>query len=352
MSTLSDQQEKAISIVPIPVAVLSIFGSISIIQIACRNRKSKKWTPYTRLLIAISCCDIIYSITSRQPQASANIDSTAKKRWRGGTKDASLPPIVHRRIESNGDSDFYKDLEECDDDIITPRVGKRMIGLPPASSMTASPGDFDDHSTSENWKWQVAAISSDVPLPPISKRCGKESEGLIKSPPFARRAIGVPPASSMTASPGDFDEDGSTSENYKWRGAAIASKVPLPPISKRLPGPPASSMTASIGDFDDMPTSQNNKWKGESPDVAPQLLPFATRLPGPPESSATVDLSDDDSIPENNKWETPNNTSLNDRTHSPPMAKRINFLPDSSMTLSLGEFDNSEAELASQENHK
>ena len=63
MSTLSDQQEKAISIVPIPVAVLSIFGSISIIQIACRNRKSKKWTPYTRLLIAISCCDIIYSIT-------------------------------------------------------------------------------------------------------------------------------------------------------------------------------------------------------------------------------------------------------------------------------------------------
>ena len=63
--TLTSSQEKVISILPIPSALLSIFGSVSIIRIACRTRydTGKQWTSYTRLLIAISCCDIIYSIT-------------------------------------------------------------------------------------------------------------------------------------------------------------------------------------------------------------------------------------------------------------------------------------------------
>ena len=74
VSSLSSTQAKIISILPIPAALLSIFGSFSIIIMVCRNSRrrchssstsnnNKKWTPYTRLLLGLSCCDIILSIT-------------------------------------------------------------------------------------------------------------------------------------------------------------------------------------------------------------------------------------------------------------------------------------------------
>ena len=60
---LSDVREKIISILPIPASILSIFGSVSIIYMACRKRRNQNWTPYTRLLLGMSCSDILFSIT-------------------------------------------------------------------------------------------------------------------------------------------------------------------------------------------------------------------------------------------------------------------------------------------------
>ena len=88
VSSLSSAQAKLISILPIPAALLSIFGSLSIIIMVCRTTSrqqqqqqqqqqqrlppssrrgshttKKKWTPYTRLLMGLSTSDIIMSIT-------------------------------------------------------------------------------------------------------------------------------------------------------------------------------------------------------------------------------------------------------------------------------------------------
>jgi hypothetical protein len=61
--SLSDLQKKVIVILPIPSALLSILGSSIIICMAMRSRVSKPWTPYNRLLVAMSIYDVIASIT-------------------------------------------------------------------------------------------------------------------------------------------------------------------------------------------------------------------------------------------------------------------------------------------------
>jgi hypothetical protein len=61
--SLSDLQKKVLAILPIPSAILSILGSSIIIYMAMRSRKSKPWTPYNRLLVAMSSYDMITSIT-------------------------------------------------------------------------------------------------------------------------------------------------------------------------------------------------------------------------------------------------------------------------------------------------
>ena len=78
LAVLTDGQEMLLSILPIPTAILSVFGSASIIYMACQSRKqlsggagaggatrksSSTWTPYTRLLIGMSCTDIVFSIS-------------------------------------------------------------------------------------------------------------------------------------------------------------------------------------------------------------------------------------------------------------------------------------------------
>lgn len=60
---LSDAQEKVLAILPIPSAILSIFGSATILYMCCRTRNERKWTTYTRLLIGLSICDILSSLT-------------------------------------------------------------------------------------------------------------------------------------------------------------------------------------------------------------------------------------------------------------------------------------------------
>lgn len=62
-TSISDVQKKVLAILPIPSAILSIFGSSIIIYMAMQSRKSKPWTPYNRLLLAMSICDIVSSIT-------------------------------------------------------------------------------------------------------------------------------------------------------------------------------------------------------------------------------------------------------------------------------------------------
>ncbi|KAL3936992.1 MAG: hypothetical protein SGBAC_007807 [Bacillariaceae sp.] len=60
---LSDVQEMVLALVPIPSAALSIFGSTCIIYMSLKSRNERLWTPYTRLLMGMSICDIISSMT-------------------------------------------------------------------------------------------------------------------------------------------------------------------------------------------------------------------------------------------------------------------------------------------------
>lgn len=80
----ADARYKTIALLPIPSACLSIFGSWTIIQMAFRIARSKGWTTYNRLLVAMSLCDILVSShlafaaflkpqeTSHQPWAVGN----------------------------------------------------------------------------------------------------------------------------------------------------------------------------------------------------------------------------------------------------------------------------------------
>ncbi|CAJ1963793.1 unnamed protein product [Cylindrotheca closterium] len=56
-------QDKVLSILPIPSAILSIFGSSVIIYMGVSTRRQRQWTTYTRLLIGLSICDIISSVS-------------------------------------------------------------------------------------------------------------------------------------------------------------------------------------------------------------------------------------------------------------------------------------------------
>ncbi|CAJ1970015.1 unnamed protein product [Cylindrotheca closterium] len=74
---LSDLQEKILAILPLPSAMISVIGSTMILYIALESRAHKQWTPYTRLLVAMSLCDILYSISISissflRPQETSN----------------------------------------------------------------------------------------------------------------------------------------------------------------------------------------------------------------------------------------------------------------------------------------
>jgi hypothetical protein len=60
---ISDAQDKVLAILPIPSAILSILGSSAIIYTAVKRRRRRKWTPYMRLLLGLSICDVIASVT-------------------------------------------------------------------------------------------------------------------------------------------------------------------------------------------------------------------------------------------------------------------------------------------------
>eukprot|EP00980_Cylindrotheca_fusiformis_P011757 scaffold2799_cov117-Cylindrotheca_fusiformis.AAC.4 len=60
---LTDPQEMLLAILPIPSAILSIFGSSLILFIAKKSREKRRWTPYTRLLLGLSIFDIFSSAT-------------------------------------------------------------------------------------------------------------------------------------------------------------------------------------------------------------------------------------------------------------------------------------------------
>ncbi|CAJ1944978.1 unnamed protein product [Cylindrotheca closterium] len=60
---LTDLQKKLLAILPIPSSLLSIFGSSIIIVTVWKVRKQKAWIPYQRLLLAMSVCDIVSSLT-------------------------------------------------------------------------------------------------------------------------------------------------------------------------------------------------------------------------------------------------------------------------------------------------
>ncbi|CAJ1945566.1 unnamed protein product [Cylindrotheca closterium] len=59
---LSEKQETLLVILPIPSAILSIFGSVVIITMAFKSRRKTHWTPYHGLLTGMSIFDIIFSV--------------------------------------------------------------------------------------------------------------------------------------------------------------------------------------------------------------------------------------------------------------------------------------------------
>lgn len=59
--SLSDSQEKTLSLLAAGAGLLSIFGSSLIIFRVVKNRKST--TPYDRIMFGLSCCDIVASLT-------------------------------------------------------------------------------------------------------------------------------------------------------------------------------------------------------------------------------------------------------------------------------------------------
>lgn len=75
-SSNHDAQYKAIALLPIPSAILSVFGSLAIIHMAwqkCGGGRKKndgggtrqqgaKWTPYNRLLVGMSATDVLFSL--------------------------------------------------------------------------------------------------------------------------------------------------------------------------------------------------------------------------------------------------------------------------------------------------
>lgn len=78
--SLTDPQKTLLAALPIPSAILSVFGSSVIICMALLSRKSRPWTPYNRLLVAMSIYDIVTSIAL----ASATFmgpKETSNKAW-------------------------------------------------------------------------------------------------------------------------------------------------------------------------------------------------------------------------------------------------------------------------------
>mmetsp|Transcript_117519 Transcript_117519/g.175521 ORF Transcript_117519/g.175521 Transcript_117519/m.175521 type:complete len:941 (-) Transcript_117519:48-2870(-) len=84
ISSLSDRQEKIISILPIPSAILSVFGSVTIICMAYQTRRANAWSTYTRLLVAMSLNDILFS-TSFSLNAFLLPAETSQRVWAFGT---------------------------------------------------------------------------------------------------------------------------------------------------------------------------------------------------------------------------------------------------------------------------
>ncbi|CAJ1935211.1 unnamed protein product [Cylindrotheca closterium] len=82
--SLTDSQKNLLAILPIPSAILSVFGSSVIIFMAYLSRKSKPWTPYNRLLVAMSVYDIITSIALGCATFLGNRE-TSNKAWAMGT---------------------------------------------------------------------------------------------------------------------------------------------------------------------------------------------------------------------------------------------------------------------------
>lgn len=108
---LSDTQEKILALLPIPTALLSIFGSVTIIIMAFRSRSRRHWTPYTRLLLGMSVSDIYFSFhisisTFLRPR------ETSPRVWAFGNDtscsiDGFLGQLAYSAILYNGMLSYY-----------------------------------------------------------------------------------------------------------------------------------------------------------------------------------------------------------------------------------------------------
>jgi hypothetical protein len=81
--SLTNSQKTLLAILPIPSAILSVLGSSVVIYMALLSRKSRPWTPYNRLLVAMSVYDIITSIALAS-STFLNPMETSNKAWAMG----------------------------------------------------------------------------------------------------------------------------------------------------------------------------------------------------------------------------------------------------------------------------
>jgi hypothetical protein len=61
VSTLTDTQEKILSLLPILPSLLSVFGSLTIVHMVLTSKRRS--TPYKRLLLGMSVCDVVFSLS-------------------------------------------------------------------------------------------------------------------------------------------------------------------------------------------------------------------------------------------------------------------------------------------------
>lgn len=146
---LSDVQEQVLAILPIPSAVMSVLGSFLIIFMALKSRERKDWTPYTRLLIAMSTCDIVFSITIGSA-AFLRPRATSTRVWAFGN-DAScsfvgfMNQLSFSAVFYNGMLSMYFLLtarfglkNEYVSKVIEPMMHAISIGFPLLSAMTGA----------------------------------------------------------------------------------------------------------------------------------------------------------------------------------------------------------------------
>ncbi|CAJ1945777.1 unnamed protein product [Cylindrotheca closterium] len=156
---LSARKELALAILPIPSAMLSVVGSVTIIYMAYNNRRKRKCSPYTRLLVAMSVCDIILSSNLSMATFGRPHATSSRVYSFGNSATCSTVGFLNQATTA---TIFYQSMLSCyfvltarfgvSNDYIAKKIEPWMhlvsIGYPLATAIiTLSLGAYDESST-------------------------------------------------------------------------------------------------------------------------------------------------------------------------------------------------------------